>query len=50
MDASTKADSELKQRQAELMQLMAEEQSRWNAFNAQLEALEKAVSSTAPRR
>jgi hypothetical protein len=50
MDASTKTDSELKQRQAELMQLMAQEQSRWNAFNAQLEALEKAVTAAAPRR
>jgi hypothetical protein len=50
MDASTKTDSELKQRQAELMHLMTQEQSRWNAFNAQLEALEKAVTAIAPRR
>jgi hypothetical protein len=47
--ASEKTDSDLKQRQAELMQLMTQEQSRWTAFNAQLEALEKAVTA-APRR
>jgi hypothetical protein len=50
MDASTKTDSELKLRQAELMQLMTQEQSRWSAFNEQLEALEKAVTGIAPRR
>ena len=50
MDASTKTDSELKQRQAELMQLITQEQSRWTAFNEQLEALEKAVTAIAPRR
>jgi hypothetical protein len=50
MDASTKTDSELKQRQAELMQLMTQEQSRWSAFNEQLEALEKAVTAITPRR
>ena len=35
---------------AELLQLMAQEQSRWTAFNAQLEALEKALTPIAPRR
>ena len=50
MEASAQADSELKLRQTELMQLMAQEQSRWNAFNAQLEALEKAIAAIAPRR
>ena len=34
-------DSELKQRQTSLGQLLAEEQARWTAFNAQLEALER---------
>jgi hypothetical protein len=50
MEASVKADSDLKLRQAELTQLIAQEQSRWNAYNAQLEALEKAVTGIAPRR
>jgi hypothetical protein len=50
MDASAKTDSELKLRQAELMQLMTQEQSRWSTFNGQLEALEKAVTAIAPRR
>jgi hypothetical protein len=50
MDAGAKTDSELKLRQAELMQLMTQEQSRWSAFNGQLEALEKAVTAIAPRR
>lgn len=50
MAATEKTDSDLKLRQSELMQLMAQEQSRWTAFNAQLEALEKAVTAIAPRR
>jgi hypothetical protein len=50
MAGSDKSDSELRQRQAELMQLMTQEQSRWTTFNAQLEALEKAVTAIAPRR
>ena len=48
--ATEKADAELKQRQAELLQLMADEQSRWTTFNAQLEALEKAIAVLTPRR
>jgi hypothetical protein len=48
--ASERTDSDLKLRQAELMQLMTQEQSRWTAFNAQLEALEKAVTAIVPRR
>jgi hypothetical protein len=50
MAASEKTDSDLKLRQAELMQLMTQEQSRWTALNAQLEALETAVTAIAPRR
>jgi hypothetical protein len=50
MAASEKADSDLKLRQTELMQLMTQEQARWTAFNAQLEALEKALTTVAPRR
>ena len=50
MAASEKADSDLKLRQSELMQLMTQEQSRWTAFNAQLETLEKALTAVAPRR
>jgi hypothetical protein len=43
-------EADLKLRQAELMQLMTQEQSRWTTFNAQLEALEKALRVPAPRR
>jgi len=50
MAASEQTDSELKLRQAELMQLMTQEQSRWTTFNAQLEALEKAARAITPRR
>lgn len=50
MAATEKADSDLKLRQTELMQLMTQEQFRWTAFNAQLEALEKALTVVAPRR
>ena len=41
-------DPALKERQATLSRQLADEQARWIAFNAQLEALEKAVS--APKR
>lgn len=34
-------DPALKERQASLSQMLAEEQARWTAFNAQLDALEK---------
>lgn len=50
MAASEKEDSDLKLRQTELMQLMTQEQSRWTAFNAQLEMLEKALTAVAPGR
>jgi hypothetical protein len=50
MAASEKTDFDLKLRQAELLQLMPQEQSRWTAFNAELEALEKAMTPIAPRR
>jgi DNA repair exonuclease SbcCD ATPase subunit len=50
MAVSEKADSDLKLRQTELMQLMTQEQSRWTAFNAQLETLEQALTAVAPRR
>lgn len=50
MTANAKTDSDLKLRQAELMQLMTQEQSQWSILNAQLEALEKAVSAITPRR
>jgi hypothetical protein len=50
MAASEKADSDLKLRQTELMQLMTQEQSRWTAFNAQLETLEQALTAVPPRR
>lgn len=41
-------DPVLKERQASLSRMLAEEQARWVAFNAQLEALEKSVA--APKR
>jgi chromosome segregation ATPase len=41
-------DPVLKERQATLSRQLADEQARWVAFNAQLEALEKSVSG--PRR
>ena len=50
MAAAEKTDSDLKVRQAELVQLMTQEQSRWTVFNTQLEALEKALTAVAPRR
>lgn len=48
--ANAKTDSDLKLRQTELMQLMTQEQSQWSILNAQLEALEKAVTAITPRR
>jgi hypothetical protein len=48
--AVEQTESDLKLRQAELMQLMTQEQSRWTTFNAQLEAFEKALTAPAPRR
>ena len=50
MAAGEKTDSDLKLRQAELMQLMTQEQSRWTAFNEQLETLEKTLTPGLPRR
>lgn len=41
-------DPVLKERQASLSRQLADEQARWIAFNAQLEALEKSVN--APKR
>ena len=43
-DLLEKADRELKERQAELSRVLADEQSRWTSFNAQLDALERALS------
>ena len=50
MAASEKANTDLKQRQAELLQLMTNEQSRWTTLNAEIEALEKALTAVRPRR
>ena len=38
-------DPVLKERQASLSRMLADEQARWVAFNAQLEALEKTMSA-----
>jgi len=50
MAASEKANTDLKQRQAELTQLMTNEQSRWTTLNAEIEALEKALTAVRPQR
>ena len=50
MAAAEKANTDLKQRQAELTQLMADEQSRWTTLNAEIEALEKALTTVRPQR
>jgi hypothetical protein len=42
-DELDKSDEELKAQYAELSRVLAEEQSRWTTFNAQLEALEKSL-------
>lgn len=42
-------DPALKERHATLSRLLAEEQARWVAFNAQLEALEKLLPATTRR-
>jgi hypothetical protein len=43
MDKIQNGDPVLKERQATLSRQLADEQARWVAFNAQLEALEKAI-------
>ena len=50
MAAAEKANADLKQRHAELTQLMADEQSRWTTLNAEIEALEKALTVVRPQR
>ena len=50
MAAAEKANADLNQRQAELTQLMTNEQSRWTALNAEIEALEKALRAVKPQR
>jgi len=50
MAAAEKANTDLKQRQAELTQLMTNEQSRWTTLNAEIEALEKALTVVRPQR
>jgi uncharacterized protein YlxW (UPF0749 family) len=48
--AAGKADVDLRLRHAELTQLMTNEQSRWATLNAEIEALEKALTAVRPRR
>ena len=50
MAAADQANADLKQRQAELTQLMTNEQSRWSTLNADIEALEKALAAVRPPR
>jgi hypothetical protein len=50
MAGADKANEDLKVRQAELTQLMTNEQSRWTTLNAEIEALEKALTATRPQR
>jgi chromosome segregation ATPase len=42
-------DPVLKERQERLSQQLSEEQARWSAYNAQLEALEQRAAATQPR-
>lgn len=46
----SKADEELKRQQAYFSGLLAEEQSRWAAFNARLEQLEEALTAAPAAR
>jgi len=50
MAAAEKANADLNQRQAELTQMMTNEQSRWTTLNAEIEALEKALRAVKPQR
>jgi hypothetical protein len=50
MAAAEKANTGLKQRQAELTQMMTNEQSRWTTLNAEIEAFEKALTGVRPQR
>jgi septal ring factor EnvC (AmiA/AmiB activator) len=50
MAAAERANTDLKQRQVELAQLMTNEQSRWTTLNAEIEALEKALAAVRPQR
>ena len=48
--AAEKSNVDLQLRQAELTQLMTNEQSRWTTLNAEIEALEKALTAAMPQR
>lgn len=48
-EAIERSDGDLKARYEELSRLLAEEQSRWSAFNAQLEALEQRAGAAGRR-
>jgi chromosome segregation ATPase len=49
LDKIQNGDPVLKERQAALSRQLADEQARWVAFNAQLEALEKSVTAAKNR-
>ena len=49
LDKIQNGDPVLKERQATLSRQLADEQARWVAFNAQLEALEKSVTAAKSR-
>jgi len=49
LDKIQNGDPVLKERQASLSRMLAEEQARWVAFNSQLEALEKSVTAAKSR-
>jgi chromosome segregation ATPase len=49
LDKIQNGDPVLKERQASLSRQLADEQARWVAFNAQLEALEKSVTAAKSR-
>lgn len=50
LEVMTKADADLNRQHAYLSGLIAEEQSRWSAFNGQLEELERLLTAPAPAR
>jgi septal ring factor EnvC (AmiA/AmiB activator) len=50
LEAMTKADEELRNQQVYLTGLIAEEQSRWTAFNARLEELEQLLTASPASR
>jgi hypothetical protein len=45
LEQAAKTEAELHQQQADLMRLLAEEQARWRALNAQLDEIERMITA-----